>query len=367
MSTDTGLATGTSLSDGADMTADAGLTPDDAVTGVLDDGAARAAGLGDQYRRLWSALADASTGGKRFRPALVVTAHDLLDGGLAGPAARVGAAVELLHTAFVIHDDVIDGDDTRRGRPNVSGTFAAAATSAGADARGARTYADTAGILAGDLALVAAVRTVASCGAPPETVERLLDLIDHTVHVTAAGELADVRLSLDLDAPVSLGDVLTVCEHKTAVYSFELPLQAGAVLAGADETIVRRLGEIGRLVGIAFQLIDDLQGVFGDEAVTGKSVLSDLREGKHTPLIAHARSTAAWPAIAPHLGDPDLDEARADRVRDLLVECGSRDFIEDLAAGYLDTALTLVREAGLPGEFLDGVSALTLDFLRRAA
>jgi geranylgeranyl diphosphate synthase type II len=356
------------MSADAARSAGAGITPDTALTEVLDGGAARAAALGADYGRLWSALTDASAGGKRFRPALVVTAHDLLGGHLAGPAARVGAAVELLHTAFVIHDDVIDGDHTRRGRPNVSGTFAASATAAGASPRGARTYADTAGILAGDLALVAAVRSVACCGAPPETVERLLDLIDRTVHVTAAGELADVRLSLDLDDQhVPLGDVLTMCEHKTAVYSFELPLQAGALLAGAEETVARRLGEIGRLVGIAFQLIDDLQGVFGDEAVTGKSALTDLREGKHTPLIAHARSTQAWPAISPFFGDPGLDEARADRVRELLVDCGSRDFIEDLAAGYLDTALDVVRETGLPGEFLDGVVALTRDLLRRAA
>ncbi|WP_418606109.1 polyprenyl synthetase family protein [Georgenia sp. SUBG003] len=88
--------------------------------------------LGGPHARLWDALTAATEGGKRFRPALVVAAHDVLGGGLPGPAARVGAAVELLHTAFVIHDDVIDGDDTRRGRPNVSGTFAAAASAAGA-------------------------------------------------------------------------------------------------------------------------------------------------------------------------------------------------------------------------------------------
>lgn len=347
--------------------ADHDPTPAVALDAALAAGAARAARLGPDHAHLWSALTDASAGGKRFRPALVVAAHDLLGGGQPGAAARVGAAVELLHTAFVIHDDVIDGDDTRRGRPNVSGTFAAAATAAGAGVRGARTFADTAGILAGDLALVAAVRTVASCGAPPATVERLLDLLDHTVHVTAAGELTDVRLSLDIDDPVPLGDVLTMCEHKTAVYSFTFPLQAGALLAGADEEVVARLGEIGRLVGIAFQLVDDLQGVFGDVAVTGKSNLGDLREGKHTPLVTHARSTAAWPSIAPYVGDPGLDDVGASRVRALLVECGSRDFIADLATSYLETATSLVRDAGLPVELLDGVVAHTRTLFRRVA
>jgi len=335
---------------------------------ILDAGAARARRIGGEHARLWAELTAATRGGKRFRPALVVAVHDLLGGSLPGPTAKVGAAVELLHTAFVIHDDVIDGDHTRRGRPNVSGTFAAAATDAGATARGARAYADTAGILAGDLALVAAVRAVACCGAPPEAVERLLDLLDRTVHATAAGELTDVRLGLGLDADtVSLGDVLTMSERKTAVYSFVLPLQAGALLAGAAEETVGRLGEIGRLLGIGFQLVDDLQGVFGDEAVTGKSSLTDLREGKLTPLIAHARTTDAWPGIAVHLGDPELDEAGAAHVRTLLTECGSRAVVEDLAADYFDTAVAAARDAGLPDELLDGVTALTRDFIRRAA
>ena len=335
---------------------------------ILDAGSVRARRIGGEHARLWAALTTATEGGKRFRPALVVAAHDLLGGDLPGPAARVGAAVELLHTAFVVHDDVIDGDDTRRGRPNVSGTFAAEAAAAGATARGTRTYADTAGILAGDLALLAAVRTVATCGAPPDVVERLLDLLDRTVHATAAGELTDVRLGLGLGADtVSLGDVLTMGERKTAVYSFVLPLQAGALLAGAAGETVDRLGEIGRLVGIGFQLVDDLQGVFGDEAVTGKSALTDLREGKLTPLIAHARTTDAWPGIAVHLGDPELDDAGAARVRRLLTECGSRAVVEELAVDYFDASVTTARDAGLPEELLDGVTALTRDFIRRAA
>src|SRR5690606_20414381 len=128
-----------------------------------------------------------------------------------------------LHTGFVIHDDVIDGDLVRRGRPNVSGTFADRARRAGLEDPDVRRYADAAGVLAGDLALVSAVRAVAGCGAPAQVTERLLDLVDLTVQTTAAGELDDVRLGLDLVAPSSLGDVLTVSERKTAVYSFVLP------------------------------------------------------------------------------------------------------------------------------------------------
>ncbi|RPF25646.1 polyprenyl synthetase family protein [Georgenia muralis] len=338
-----------------------------AVDAVLEAHLRRDSGsLGPEYARLWAALGDAAEGGKRFRPALVAAMYRSLGGGDDELATRVGAAVELLHCAFVIHDDVIDGDDTRRGRPNVSGTFYAAARRAGAADGPARGYADTAGILAGDLALAAAVRAMATCGAAPAVTTRLLDLMDEALHVTAAGELADVHLSLDL-APVSLGEVLTMEERKTAVYSFELPLQAGAVLAGAPEPLVAGLAELGRLVGISFQLLDDLQGVFGSEDLTGKSVLADLREGKHTPLMAHARTTAAWPRIAAYVGDPDLTEAHAGEVRELLTTCGSRTFIEDLAEDYVSAALGLAADLGVADDVVAHLTALTDQLVRRAA
>lgn len=251
-------------------------------------------------------------GGKRFRPALLLSAHDALDGDLGDAAVEVGAALELLHTAFVIHDDVIDGDHTRRGRPNVSGTFLGQARADGADPDDADNYGRTAAILAGDLALATAVRTVATCGAPVEVVHRLLDLFDQALHTTAAGELADVRLTLDL-APATLAESVAMEADKTGAYSFALPLQAGAVLAGADESTVLRLGEAGRVLGIAFQLVDDLIGVFGDTSVSGKSSTGDLRTRKQTPLLVHARSTPEWEQILLHLGR-DLDDEELDEL-----------------------------------------------------
>lgn len=339
---------------------------DTQLSGFFLDGAARYQEMGEDYQELWRSLSRASEGGKRFRPALLAGIYAELGGADADLASHVGAAIELLHTAFVIHDDVIDGDDVRRGRLNVSGTFDQRARALGAGCERARVLGTTAGILAGDLALVGAVRMIALTGADPRTTRRLLDLLDHAVRVTAAGELADVRFSLDLE-PVSLGDIITMEEHKTAVYSFVLPLQAGAVLAGAPERLVSGLGELGRLVGIAFQLLDDVQGVFGDETETGKSALTDLREGKVTPLIAHARSTASWGDIAPFVGDPTLTESRAAIVRDLLVVCGSRSFIEDLAASYVEAALGLADRLELPPGFISWVTTITDDLARRAA
>jgi geranylgeranyl diphosphate synthase type II len=333
------------------------LTTDEALRRMLDEGRARAAATDPDHARLWEALCAATEGGKRFRPALVTAAHDTLGGTRSAAAAEVGAAVELLHTAFVIHDDVIDGDELRRGRLNVSGTFRAHALARGAAADDADGFGLTAGILAGDLALAAAIRAVATCGAPTEIVRRLLDLFDAALHTTAAGELADVWLSLRAGT-ASLPESLAMEEQKTSAYSFALPLQAGALLAGADDATVGRLGEAGRGLGIAFQLLDDLLGVFGDPRRTGKSATSDLRTRKQTPLLAHATTTREWERIRPYLGreltDPELTE-----VRRLLTTSGSRRFVEELADAHLTTARSVLEPLGVPADLLTTVTTET--------
>lgn len=319
---------------------------DETFTQILREGRARAERVGADHVRLWSALEDASVGGKRFRPVLVVAAHDAFGGRRSEQAARVGAAVELLHTALVIHDDVIDGDDVRRGRLNVSGRFRAAARSCGADARGAAALADAAGILVGDLALAGAIRVVATSGAPQHVLHSLLDMFDDALHTTASGELNDVRLSLGLGAG-SIDESLTMAQQKTSAYSFSLPLKAGAVLADADSHTVMRCDEVGRTLGIAFQLADDLAGVFGDPALTRKSTTGDLRTNKQTPLLAHARGTELWDLIRDYVGreltDPELAEAQR-----LLTASGSRGFVEDLLHRNLAAATDELRCLGLP-------------------
>ena len=329
------------------------ITADDALRRLLAEGRVRAAATDRAHLRLWDALAAATEGGKRFRPALVTATHKALGGTRPLAAVEVGAAVELLHTAFVIHDDVVDGDDVRRGRLNVSGTYKAGALAAGLAPDEALTMGRTAGILAGDLALAAAVRAVATCGAPADVVHRLLDLFDEALHTTAAGELADVRLSLGLGDP-SVSESLTMEEQKTSAYSFALPMRAGALLAGADEAKVGRLGEAGRLLGIAFQLADDLLGVFGDPGRTGKSSTNDLHTSKRTPLLAHATSTAEWERIRALVGR-DLTDDELTEVRRLLTVSGSRRFVEELADRHLTAARTIIEQLGVSTELLAAV------------
>ncbi|MFC5930120.1 polyprenyl synthetase family protein [Cryobacterium melibiosiphilum] len=307
----------------------------------------RAAAYGDHYVALWDALEVASQGGKRVRPALVLAAYDGFGGRDQSLATPVAVSFELLHTAFLIHDDVIDRDLARRGVANIAGRFNDRAVAHGAAADQAGIWAAAAAILAGDLALSEAHRALALLPVDAAMRARLLDLLDRAVFVSAAGELADVTNTAARE-PLSVAEVIATLEHKTAVYSFEGPLQAGAVLAGATDAAIDALGEFGRLVGVAFQLTDDILGVYGDPAKTGKSVVADLREGKQTALIAHAGTTPAWSIIAPLMGKPDLSEAEADLARSHLTACGARNAAENLAQDHVDRAIAALDPEHIP-------------------
>lgn len=338
---------------------------EDVMVRALATGSSRApAGLG--AAPLWGSLAEATQGGKRFRPALLGVAY-LAWGGrdVAAPAA-VGAAVELLHTGFLVHDDVIDDDDIRRGRPSVLGAHAGAARARGVLVDQARSYGAAAAILAGDLALTAAVRTVATAPVHPAVVARLLDLFDEALRVSAEGELADVWLGATRCVATPEA-AISVAEQKTAAYSFALPLQAAAVLAGRSTLTVAAAEEVGRCLGIAYQLVDDLQGVFGDLGVTGKSRLSDLRSGKQTALVAHARTTDAWPALEPYVGLATITEDQAAVARDLLTASGAREHVERLARGYVDRAVELAGGSGIPSHLVSWLANLGTGLLGSAA
>lgn len=317
------------------------------LTRFFAAGRLRASDYGPHYVALWESLETASSGGKRVRPALVLAAYAGFDGRNGDLVTPVAMSFELLHTAFLIHDDVIDRDLSRRGTPNVAGRFRDRAGVHGVGADQADVWATTAAILAGDLALSEAHRALATLPVETDIRGRLLDLLDRSVFVSAAGELADVTNSASA-LPLGVEEILATLEQKTAVYSFEAPLQAGAILAGAPLDAVDVLGRFGRLVGVAFQLVDDILGVFGDESVTGKSTLTDLREGKQTALVAHAATTPSWPSISPYIGNAELTEDEAAVVRGALDACGSLRETKALACDHANMAISLLDTGVIP-------------------
>ncbi|TPW77015.1 polyprenyl synthetase family protein [Schumannella sp. 10F1B-5-1] len=307
----------------------------------------RAEALGPDYVELWTALEANTTGGKRFRPRMVFAAYTALGGDDDEAAANVGAAFELLHTALIVHDDVIDRDFMRRGSPNISGTYRDRALRRGAVDAAAEHQGISAAVIAGDLALFNAYRLIDRSGVADDIRSALLDLLDEAMFASAAGELIDIDLAGAPEAPL-VDDILTMERLKTAVYSFEGPLQAGAVLAGAAPEVIATLGEFGREMGIAYQIVDDVLGVFGAEEETGKTTLGDLREGKRTVLTTYADSTPQWAAVKHHFGDPLLCDEDARLLRAALIDGGARAFADGLARYYANRALARLAEAHIP-------------------
>ncbi|MGC5166941.1 polyprenyl synthetase family protein [Luteimicrobium sp. DT211] len=313
----------------------------------LDDARSRARAAGPGAEALWDDVRDATLGGKRLRPRLLLATHRALGGTQDEAARQLASAFELLHTAFCLHDDVIDRDTERHGRPTVSARYTAGARAAGASAGQAEACGVAAGVLAGDLALTLAMRLVATAPVAPATRERLLDLLDGVVQRSASGELDDV-LAVVEPAHARLTDVLRTASRKTAEYTVVAPLVVGAELAGASGGLVDLLRVAGRSLGVAFQLQDDVLGTFGDERLTGKSIRSDLAEGKVTALVVLARRTAAWPEVAAHLGDPSVTASDARRVRSVLERAGVRAELEGLVRQYAEHGAGLLADPVVP-------------------
>ena len=321
---------------------------DEPIAAALERVRVRATALGGGMEVLGDAIARAGAGGKRFRPALVMRAFHAFADGTEAPAGlyAVATAFELLHTAFVVHDDVIDRDTMRRGIPNISGEFRARAHRQGANAPDARLLGDAAAILGGDLLLHEAIRMVALAEVDPAVRERLLGLFDDAVFVSAAGELADVENAIAPDC-ADTPALLRAARDKTAVYSFSAPLQAGALVAGASADALTALGEAGAALGLAFQLVDDLIGAFGSAAQAGRAPGSDLREAKRTPLIALARESSSWPRVRRALARARSGPEGVRSAQRALDDSGARERLRAMIDDTLTKARAAARDTAL--------------------
>lgn len=341
-------------------TSAARLAVEDTIDDALRRLTRRAERLGEPAASLAAAAARAARGGKRFRPALVVASFETLGGSATETPglSSIAAAFELLHAAFVVHDDVIDHDTHRRGTLNVIGEFRGRGLTRGTDAAGSALLGDAAGILAGDLLLAEAFRTITLAEVSDAVRAELVEVIDDAVMVSIAGELADVEHSVVAEAAAA-DAVLGATRDKTATYSFSAPLQAGAILAGADAESRAALGRFGERLGLAFQLVDDLIGAFGSSEQAGRGEGGDLREAKQTPLIALARQSEQWPDINRALAQAHTGPVAIRAAQRALAASGARAQLEQLVSETLASARSIATTSSLP----DATRAMLLELV----
>jgi geranylgeranyl diphosphate synthase, type I len=299
------------------------------------------AGPIDEIRRL------VLSGGKRLRPAFcywgfVAGGGDPLD-------ARVvdaGAALELLHVFALFHDDVMDDASSRRGAPTTHTTYAAEHAREGW-AGESRRFGEGVAILVGDLAFVYADQLLHHAPPPAWAVWNELRI------ELNVGQFLDIAGSVQRVRDVVKAE--RICRYKSGKYTIERPLHLGAVLAAPHrrDELLPGLSGYGLPLGDAFQMRDDVMGAFGDEALTGKPVGGDLREGKPTPLLARAVAAAspAQAAILDRVGAADLTDTEVADIQQAIIDTGAlaalEAHIESLTRAAIDAldAVAIAQEA----------------------
>ncbi|MDR1932612.1 MAG: polyprenyl synthetase family protein [Spirochaetales bacterium] len=224
-------------------------------------------------------LLDYTGGGKMIRGGLVSFTHDMYGGSFPEAAAAAGAAMELFQSAFLIHDDIMDRDETRRGKPALHAGYAALA-------REARLHdpahtGEALGICAGDLALFIAFDILSGLRVDGGVKSRLLSRFCRELEYVGLAQMADVYQGAS-ESGLAPENILALYRYKTGRYTFSLPFAAGLILAGRDEALVNQFVLLGEKMGVLFQIKDDELGLWADEKKLGKPVGSDIAENKKT-------------------------------------------------------------------------------------
>jgi len=337
------------------------------VGAALDEFIARQrrelAGISQELLPCVDAIADLVAGGKRLRAAFCYWGWRACGGADCPEIFAAAASLELLHASALVHDDVMDASAIRRGQPAAHARFAAMHALAGwrgsADAFGAG-----AAILIGDLLLAWTDEMLRGSGFSPAAAWRGLSELDAMRTELFAGQFLD--LLEQASGKPAIDSALRVVTYKSAKYTVERPLHLGAAMARAPDP--RPAGKRGRLtgdqaarpdprgaltdygvrIGIAFQLRDDILGVFGDPARTGKPVTGDLREGKRTVMLAIALDRASRDQAAlmdRAIGDPGLNEEDAGRVRAIITSTGALAECEAMIDSNVKHALATLSSA----------------------
>ena len=294
---------------------------------------------------LTDALTELISGGKRLRPAFCFWGHLGAGGDDSDELVVAAASLELFQACAIIHDDVMDQSDTRRGKPAVHRRFAEMHRDE--DWHGdPEVFGAGAAILLGDLCLSWSDEMLATSAAP-----RLAE--GKAVYDAMRSELMGGQYLDLLEQARGGGSVeraLRVARYKSAKYTIEKPLHLGAALAGAGQEVFDAYSGYGLPLGEAFQLRDDVLGVFGDPSQTGKPAGDDLREGKRTVLVAiamEAASPAQASVVRRHLGDPHLGEPGVSALRTVLTDTGAVGRVEGLIATLMDDAMAALAAAPL--------------------
>lgn len=308
------------------------------------------------------------TPGKRFRSLLTMLSYDAYRS-TSSPALsrksvlRIASSFEILHAFLLIHDDVIDKSALRRGLPSMHKTYEQYFTTADKTVLG-----ESLAITAGDLLFTFVQSVVASEQMPLPLKMAVQRELNQGIMKTCLGEAFDIFLGSKHITAVSADDIRTMLTLKTAHYTVEMPLVVGAILAGAPQKDIAILRSVGIKLGLAFQIQDDVLGLFGTQQQIGKSILSDVKEGKKTLLVndAYQRATREEKAfIDSCLGNASLTPSMFKKLQRLVEDKGSRKKTQDEIIALVNSCKTLINHLNADKEKIAPLYAITDKLVHR--
>ncbi|MDN5765618.1 MAG: polyprenyl synthetase family protein [Humibacillus sp.] len=315
--------------------------------------------IGDEIAPLTGAVSGLLRGGKGLRAGFLYWGYRAAGGEDSDELVRLAASMEFFQGAALLHDDVMDRSDTRRGMPAAHRAVASLHRQRGW-AGDADRFGEGTAILAGDLCLTWCDEMYATCGLPEGDLARGRSQFDGMRTQLMGGQFLDLleaaRGWSGLDLEARIASARKVIRFKSAKYTIEQPVLIGALVGGAEQAALAPLSAYGLALGEAFQLRDDVLGVFGDPEATGKPAGDDLREGKLTLLVAHVLDAADEhdrATVETLLGRDDLDAAGVEQIRGIMTATGAVDRVESLITTLAGDAHGAVGKARAAGCFDD--------------
>ncbi len=277
-------------------------------------------------------------GGKRIRPAFLYFAYLAAGGKDVEKILEASMSIELLHSFLLIHDDIIDRDPSRHGVDTIHERFKKVGKKyrVGKDHEH---FGNSMAMMTGDMTAAMASEIIFNSKFSADDIIRALDKLQDIVFVTVPGEMLDVIMQYSGAATEE--SILKMYEGKTARYTFEGPLHLGCLLAGGDIRMLEHFSDYALPLGKAFQIQDDILGVFGSEKKIGKPVGSDIIEGKQTIIIVKALeigSSEQKAIIRKYFKKTNLSRKELETLREIIAKTGSLKYSQDLAAGLINEA-----------------------------
>lgn len=289
----------------------------------------------------------ALAGGKRIRGILLQMAYLGVGGKEKKKILKVAVAIEMLHLFFLVHDDIIDRGNLRHNQQSLHKFFAE--KNKKIDVLEAQHFGNSMALIVGDLLFAKANEIILQAGFGEKETLSALTYLQEIVKTTIIGQAQDI--SIEKSKQTSQRGVLAMYENKTAKYTFEGPLQMGVIFAGvSDKKIKNIFSQYAKTVGRAYQLQDDLLGVFGRKEKIGKSTVSDIEEGKLSLMVVFAKdeaNTADRKKLSEILGKKNLNSKEVQNFKNILIKTGARKYTKQLAQKYLEIGKNEIKKAVL--------------------